>query len=269
MSKRKVRIIGYCRVSTAEQASGNSSLDFQISKIREYAIENYKKRPDLYYRDAGYSGKDIEGRPGLTKLLSNIKPGDIYIFTSVSRLGRNTRYNAEILDKISSKGAQLKIIEMGNLDFTSITGKVMFGALSLVGQAEREMITERSQAVVKQLREEGKLRFKPRYGYRLVRNETNSKENYIEEHPEEQKTIAIIRQLVEENPKISLRKIANVLTEQGITIRKSKKVHPETIRRILFAEGLWTKKEKEKKEEEQEESEEEIDNDNDEPLIID
>ena len=68
MGKKAQRTLGYCRVSTEEQAREGVSLEAQEKQIRRYC--------DLYglelvevLRDEGVSGKSME-RPGMVELMS-------------------------------------------------------------------------------------------------------------------------------------------------------------------------------------------------------
>src|SRR5581483_8655419 len=81
---------GYIRVSTTMQREDGISLETQTQRIQEYCA--YKKL-DLVkvYQDAGISGKNITGRPGMQELLSDIQKGDSIIVCDLSRLARNTK----------------------------------------------------------------------------------------------------------------------------------------------------------------------------------
>ena len=64
-STRTFRIIGYCRVSTAEQASEGMSLDAQESRIRAWCEAQDAELVEII-RDEGVSGTKLLGeRPGV------------------------------------------------------------------------------------------------------------------------------------------------------------------------------------------------------------
>ncbi len=59
------------------------------------------------YRDERISRKDINGRLALKTLLSNLQSGDIYIFTSISRLSRSIAHNISIMQQLQDNQCKL------------------------------------------------------------------------------------------------------------------------------------------------------------------
>jgi site-specific DNA recombinase len=58
-----MRVIGYIRVSTEEQAHNGQSLDAQEAKIRAWALLNDVPEEDVHiFVDAGISGKSRKKR---------------------------------------------------------------------------------------------------------------------------------------------------------------------------------------------------------------
>ena len=70
-------IYGYVRVSTRTQ-----SIDRQIRNIR-------KEYPSAIIVQESYTGTTMN-RPAWSKLYNKLKPGDIVVFDSVSRMARNS-----------------------------------------------------------------------------------------------------------------------------------------------------------------------------------
>ncbi|RLG08163.1 MAG: hypothetical protein DRN68_04195, partial [Thaumarchaeota archaeon] len=64
---RKIKAVGYVRVSTEEQAREGLSLDAQEEKIRAYCTAKGWRLVRIY-RDEGFSGKDLN-RPALQEML--------------------------------------------------------------------------------------------------------------------------------------------------------------------------------------------------------
>lgn len=65
-----MNVILYTRVSTDEQAQGNS-LDYQESFLRSYCQVNRHNVIDIYKEDA--SAKDFEHRPEIQKVMAYAK----------------------------------------------------------------------------------------------------------------------------------------------------------------------------------------------------
>ena len=73
MSKEKIKVYLYTRVSTAMQIDGYS-LDAQKTKMKAFCDYNeYEIAGE--YEDAGKSGKSIEGRVSFNQMMEDIKSG--------------------------------------------------------------------------------------------------------------------------------------------------------------------------------------------------
>jgi site-specific DNA recombinase len=85
-----MRIIGYVRVSTNEQAENGVSLAAQEQKIRGYCKLNDWQCLEVV-RDDGYSAKDLK-RPGLQRILDELPTkGRRFDGIVVAKLDRLTR----------------------------------------------------------------------------------------------------------------------------------------------------------------------------------
>ncbi len=93
------KIYGYCRISTKSQ-----SIERQIRNIK-----------DLYSNaiivEEAFTGTKIEGRNKFNDLLSKIKPGDIIVFDSVSRMSRNSDEGFKLYEELYNKGIELVFIK--------------------------------------------------------------------------------------------------------------------------------------------------------------
>lgn len=123
--------IKYLRISHATQNSARQELD----------LENY----DQVFIDR-ISGKDNK-RPELQKMLSAIRKDDQIFVHELSRFGRSTIHNQELVKEIIGKGASITFIKE-NLTFNPLKKqtameRLYFNILSDIAQAEREMIRER------------------------------------------------------------------------------------------------------------------------------
>jgi len=98
MIKQKIKAVGYCRVSTDEQAQDGLSLDYQQSRIKAYA-ESQDWQIIGFYIDAGYSGKDTN-RPEFQRMISDLQSGkaDILIVLKLDRITRKQRDLLNLLE---------------------------------------------------------------------------------------------------------------------------------------------------------------------------
>ena len=145
------KVYGYVRVSTKEQNE-----DRQVIAMREFGI------PDGNIVVEKQSGKDFE-RPLYRRLMKKLKPGDILVFKSIDRLGRN--YD-EILEQwrliTKDKQVEIVVLDMPLLDTRSgrdLTGTliadIVLQLLSYVAQREREFIRQRQREGIEAAKERG------------------------------------------------------------------------------------------------------------------
>src|SRR4051794_39063291 len=140
-SDLEVRAASYARVSTAQQARGES-LDAHISKASKH-IEYHEWTLTKVYKDAGRSGRKIE-RPGLTAMLADAKAGefDKVVVSRLDRLGRNARDLLNVSQQLRDYGVDLVSVRE-NIDTSTALGRVMFTILAALAELESDQIAER------------------------------------------------------------------------------------------------------------------------------
>ena len=99
MSKEKIKVYLYTRVSTTMQIDGYS-LDAQKTKMKAFCDYNeYEIAGE--YEDAGKSGKSIEGRMAFNQMMDDIKSGkDEVSYVLVFKLSRFGRNAADVLSSL-------------------------------------------------------------------------------------------------------------------------------------------------------------------------
>ena len=170
MSKEKIKVYLYTRVSTAMQIDGYS-LDAQKTKMKAFCDYNeYEIAGE--YEDAGKSGKSIEGRIAFNQMMDDIKSGKdevsyVLVF-KLSRFGRNAADVLATLQVMQDFGVNLICVEDG-IDSSKDAGKLMISVLSAVAEIERENIRVQTMEGRMQKAREGKWNggFAP-YGYSLI-----------------------------------------------------------------------------------------------------
>ncbi len=231
--KKIFRVFGYIRVSTFTQYDTGSSLQTQEAQIKSYC-NSHNLNLQYIYKDERISGKDIIGRPGLTTLLNNLQSGDIYIFPSISRLSRLTAHNISILQQLQHKNCKLVILDM-DIDTTSLMGTAMFQMTSVISEVERKLISQRTKDVMQYMKQNGTLRTKPPFGYKIEVNSNNKK--IVVRNEQEQKVIQFIRDAVQTWPTITINNIIRLLKVENLSLRNGKLYH-EGIRSILKRENI-------------------------------
>ena len=170
MSKEKIKVYLYTRVSTTMQIDGYS-LDAQETKMKAFCDYNeYEIAGE--YEDAGKSGKSIEGRIAFNQMMDDIKSGKdevsyVLVF-KLSRFGRNAADVLATLQVMQDFGVNLICVEDG-IDSSKDAGKLMISVLSAVAEIERENIRVQTMEGRMQKAREGKWNggFAP-YGYALI-----------------------------------------------------------------------------------------------------
>ena len=170
MSKEKIKVYLYTRVSTTMQIDGYS-LDAQKTKMKAFCDYNeYEIAGE--YEDAGKSGKSIEGRIAFNQMMDDIKSGKdevsyVLVF-KLSRFGRNAADVLATLQVMQDFGVNLICVEDG-IDSSKDAGKLMISVLSAVAEIERENIRVQTMEGRMQKAREGKWNggFAP-YGYALI-----------------------------------------------------------------------------------------------------
>lgn len=208
------RCYGYIRVSTKKQKDEGLSLEIQRKKINAYATMKDLDVIEIF-SDEGISGKSIEGRKNLMKLLSIIQQGETFVTLTFSRLSRNVRDFLNIQFNLELKGCCLAIINEG-LDTRTPYGRFTATMFSAVAQLEGDIISSRVQDAMNLKREKGEFMGRVPYGWKLSAGPGSD----LIEIPYEQNVIKTIRTLREsitlQGRQWSYAKIAEKLNEDKI-----------------------------------------------------
>ena len=156
----------YIRTSTNKQHTGNESQELALTNwLRVNNITNYK-----IYNDDGISGTK-ESRPALDQLWSDCHSGIItkVVVYSFSRFARSTAQLVTALNTFNDmKVAFVSITE--NIDTSTSMGKMIFGIMASLAQFERDLISDRTKAGLRNAVSKGKV-----LGARLQYNPNEAK----------------------------------------------------------------------------------------------
>jgi DNA invertase Pin-like site-specific DNA recombinase len=148
------RAIGYCRVSTLNQAEEGVSLEAQEARIRAWAAANGYTLAAVH-RDAGLSGKRADNRPGLQQALADAcRQEAALVVYSLSRLARSVPDAYAITGRLEKAGASLVLLSEA-VDTTTAAGRMFFGMLSVLAAFERDLTAERTVAALAYKRKAG------------------------------------------------------------------------------------------------------------------
>ena len=163
IAEKGLKAVGYVRVSTDEQAKEGLSLAAQESRVTAYCEAKGWELLRVY-RDEGQSGKDLD-RPGIRQLIDDLKGNgvDVVIIVKLDRLTRSIRDLGSLIDVLFS-GVALASVEE-SLDSSTANGRMVMNLLGTVAQWEREIVGERTKAVLDHKAELGEWRGRIPYGF--------------------------------------------------------------------------------------------------------
>lgn len=144
---KKVAI--YLRVSAEEKAKdGYYGSKVQEDKLREFCkSHNLNLTDECIYVDDGYSGSsDVSERPGLQKLINDIKQGkiDTLVVYRLDRLFRNQRKLLDTLSLLTDHGVRFRSATEA-FDTETPSGRLMLQILGSFAEHERNSVRERAK----------------------------------------------------------------------------------------------------------------------------
>lgn len=138
------RLIGYARVSTADQ-----DLQLQLE-----ALQHAGCREDQIFRDVA-SGAHT-ARPGLEACVHALAPGDTLVVWRLDRLGRSMVHLVTVIAELLRQQVGFRSLCDGAIDTTTASGALIFYLFSALAQFERRLIQERTRAGLAAARARGK-----------------------------------------------------------------------------------------------------------------
>ncbi len=111
---------GYCRISTHKQ-----SIERQIRNIRTH----YPK--SIIFQEV-YTGTKTDGRKKWEQLQKTVKPGDIIIFDSVSRMSRNAAEGFATYQALYDTGIELVFLKEPHIN-TAVYKKALNNHIAMTG----------------------------------------------------------------------------------------------------------------------------------------
>jgi len=215
-----LKVIGYARVSTAEQAQDGVSLPAQSAKIHQFCGLHDLELVGLV-EDRGASAKTLD-RPGLRSALARLDAGEARGLV-VAKLDRLTRSVVDLgkLVEVYFGGdrprAQLLSVA-DSIDTRTATGRLILNFIVMFAQWERETIVERTLDAMSHKRSRGERLGGIPFGSKLdpddPRLSKSKRPVALVPCPRDLATLVLIRQLRGEG--LSLQAIADALNDRGI-----------------------------------------------------
>lgn len=237
-------VLGYIRVSTANQVKEGYSLQEQLDEIEKFCTANGFNLLDTF-KDEGKSGAKTDlaeekiERDGLLDMLDRIKEGDIkyIVVLSTNRLWRSDMVKMIIHRELKKCKVDIKSIDAPTYSIytNNPTNKLINGVLEAVDEYERLEITRKlKRGRMKKAEGGGYSGGGAPFGYRAVRGA-----KVLEIVPEEAQIVRRLFELARECPDMSLRKLASQLNIEGYKGRRGKNIGPMLVKRILEKENIY------------------------------
>lgn len=230
------KILGYCRVSTADQAKDDrSSLQLQEQAIRGVAMIHGINDIEIFSDPGVSGGVALEDRPGGAKLCARLAPGSIVVASKLDRIFRSASDALTTVEAWKAQGIDLILVDCGS-DPVSQNGvsKLFFSILAGVAEFEKSRILERTKDGRAQKKAKlGHIGGSVPYGF-VKRGE--GKTATLEPDPTEQAQIARMKALRAEG--LTYREVIAKLTSEGIVMRTGREFTLSQVFNILHDERL-------------------------------
>ena len=149
-------VVGYCRVSSREQADSGLGIEAQERAIR---VECERRGWTLagIEHDEGKSGKSMRNRPGLGRALARIASGEAgtLIAAKLDRLSRSVIDFAGLVERAKKAGWTVRVLDV-DVDTSTPNGRLVATVLAAVAQWERELIASRTSDALAVLKSQGR-----------------------------------------------------------------------------------------------------------------
>ena len=178
------RVLGYRRVSTAEQGAAGTSLDGQLDELQRYASISRLPVPIDFIEVESASAESQEKRTEIARLLKMVRPGDLVVVSKLDRFSRDIVFTFSAVREILRRGARfLSLAE--RFDASTPEGETQMAMWASIAQMERARIKERTEGNRKRLRAQGKfVEGKPPFGYlRMKGRDSSDKPRRLEINP--------------------------------------------------------------------------------------
>jgi DNA invertase Pin-like site-specific DNA recombinase len=209
-----MRVIGYLRVSSEEQATSGLGLAAQRQAIKDEATR--RGWEVVWVEDAGVSAGSLE-RPGLSHARHLLAQGktDGLAIARLDRLSRSMLDFATVMDEASRQKWSLIALDLG-VDMTTPSGQLLANVFAAFAAFERELIRQRTRDALAAAKARGQRLGRPR-----------------------QTPDAVVTRVVALSATQTPAQVARVLTAEGVpTTRHAAQWRASTVRRILKGHAL-------------------------------
>jgi len=222
-----MRVIGYARVSTEEQATQGVSLTAQEERIQAYCLARGWECAEMIV-DAAESAASLK-RPGIEEVIARCqaKQTEGIVVLKLDRLTRSVRDLGYLIEDVFQKNGVAFTSVQDNFDTTTANGRLVLNILGTVAQWERDVIAERTSLALQYKKANQQRYGQVPFGYDLAADGKVLVPNEDEWE--------VIRQMARwREAGQTLQEIADRLTTAGIAAQNGGRWAPATVRGILM-----------------------------------
>ena len=136
-------VYGYCRVSTARQASEGESLDVQRRQIEGYAHMHGLTLRGVTVEEGVSGSIPVHERPKGAPLFAKLRKGDVVIAPKLDRLFRSALDALRVVEDLRKRGVSLHLLDLGGDISGNGLSKLFLTIAAAFAEAERDRISER------------------------------------------------------------------------------------------------------------------------------
>ena len=210
----KIRVAGYCRVSTNKQAEKGHSIDDQKQRILSYCtLHNYELTEFII--DDGATGSNLN-RAGIERIksLKDSKSVDGIIINKLDRLTRRARDFHILLDSVFCKDGLSLHSVTDQINTSTAIGRATVSLILTFSELELDTIKQRTSDALQAKKLKGEPMGQAPYGYKYNDNKE------LVKHADEQKVIAKIKRL---RKSLTLKETQERLESNGHRSRRGNK----------------------------------------------
>jgi DNA invertase Pin-like site-specific DNA recombinase len=150
-----MRVFGYSRVSTAEQADEGVSLAAQQQQIAGYCMMKGWTVAE-HFIERGVSGSlPLADRPEGNRMLATVGKNDIIVVAKLDRAFRSAADALTVLEELKDQGVGLHMLDLGGDVIGNGVSKMVFTILAAVAEGERDRLRERIRDAKRHLAGQG------------------------------------------------------------------------------------------------------------------
>jgi len=206
-----ISAVAVYRVSTSHQVESGNGLSAQKDSVHQYAERNGFSIVSEH-SDEGISGSaSLDKRKGLLDALQALKKGMVLIVHKMDRLSRDLMIQLIVEKEVEKKGCRI-VSASGEGNGTSAQDSLMRNILGAFSAYEKNLISIRTKNALTARRSRG-LRYSGNLPYGFMEGAGST----LQEHPEEQMILSLVRELRSE--KMTWIAIAHTLNNSGHTNR--------------------------------------------------